>query len=90
VPRGLRRGSAAGRLLRLRVRIPPGTCLSVVNVVFCDAEVSASGSALVQTSPTVCGVSECDGEASIVRRPWPTGGCCVMKKKRIIVVLICP
>jgi hypothetical protein len=23
-------------------------------------------------------VSECDREASIMRRPWPTGGCCVM------------
>jgi hypothetical protein len=28
-PRGLRRGSAAARLLRLWVRIPPGACLSV-------------------------------------------------------------
>ena len=27
--RGLRRGSAAARLLRLWVRIPPGTCISV-------------------------------------------------------------
>jgi hypothetical protein len=23
-----------------------------------------------------CGVSECDREASIFRRPWPTSGCC--------------
>jgi hypothetical protein len=22
----------------------------------------------------VCGVSECDRDASITRRPWPTGG----------------
>jgi hypothetical protein len=27
------------------------------------------------TSPTVCGVSECGGEASIMRWPSPTGGC---------------
>jgi hypothetical protein len=24
-------------------------------------------------SPTVCGVPECEGEASIMRRPWPIG-----------------
>ena len=28
--------------------------------------------------PTNCGVPECDREASIVRKPWPTGGCCAM------------
>jgi len=33
-PRGLRRGSAAARLLRLWVRIPPGAWMSVVSVVF--------------------------------------------------------
>jgi hypothetical protein len=27
----------------------------------------------------VGGVSECDYEAPIMRRPWPTGGCCAMK-----------
>jgi hypothetical protein len=26
-------------------------------------------------------VSECDREASIMRRPWPTGGCCAMGTK---------
>jgi hypothetical protein len=26
-------------------------------------------------------VSECDREASIMRRPWPTRGCCAMGKK---------
>jgi hypothetical protein len=31
-------------------------------------------------SPAECGVSECDREASIMRRPWPTGGCCSMGK----------
>jgi hypothetical protein len=36
--------STAARLLGLRVRIPPGHgCLSVVSVVFCQVEVSASG-----------------------------------------------
>jgi hypothetical protein len=27
----------------------------------------------------VCGVSECDREASIIRMPWHTRGCCTMK-----------
>ena len=27
-------------------------------------------------SPTECGVSECDREALIMRRPWPTEGYC--------------
>jgi len=28
-----------------------------------------------------CGVSECDRETSIMRRPWPIRGSCAMKKK---------
>ena len=28
---------------------------------------------------TECGVRECDRESSIMRRPLPTGGCCMMK-----------
>jgi hypothetical protein len=27
-------------------------------------------------------VSECDREASVIRRPWPTGGCCAIEKRR--------
>ena len=42
-PRGLRRTSAAARMLRLRVRLPPWACLSVVSVVCCQVEVSATG-----------------------------------------------
>ena len=42
-PRSLRRRSAAARLLRSWVRIPPGHgCLSVVSVVCCQVEVSAT------------------------------------------------
>jgi len=41
---GLKRGSAAVRLMGLRVRIPPGVGhLSVVKVVCCQVEVSLSG-----------------------------------------------
>ena len=41
-PRGLRRRSAAARLLRLWVRNPPGAWTSVVSVVCCEVEVSAT------------------------------------------------
>jgi hypothetical protein len=44
-------------------------CLSVVSVVCCQVEVSASGWSLVQRSPIEFGVSECDNESSIMR--WP-------------------
>jgi hypothetical protein len=54
-PRGLRRGSAAARLLRLWVRIPPGNgWLSVVSIVYCQVEVSATSWSLVQRSYTKC------------------------------------
>ena len=60
-PRGLRRGSAAARLLRSWDRILPGGhgCLSVVGVVCCQVEVSATSVSLFQRSPTECGASLC-------------------------------
>jgi hypothetical protein len=51
-----------------------------VGVVCCEVEVSVSGRSLVQRSPSDCGVSECTREASIIRRPWRTRGCCAMEK----------
>jgi hypothetical protein len=56
-------------------------CLSVVSIVCCQLEVSATGWSFVQRSPTKCGVSECDREASIMRRPWYTKGCCAMEEE---------
>jgi hypothetical protein len=47
-------------------------CLSVVSVVYCQVEVSASGRSLIQRSPTVCGVSECDFQTSSMMRPRPS------------------
>jgi hypothetical protein len=40
--------------------------------VYCPVQVSASGCSLVQRSPTESGMSECDSEVSIKRRPLPT------------------
>ena len=60
-PRGLRRRSAAARLLRSWVRILLGgmDVLYVVNVVCCQVEVSATSWSLVQRSPTDCAASLC-------------------------------
>ena len=55
--------------------------MSVCCVVRCQAEASASRLSLCQSSPTEFGVSEYDHKASMTRRPWPTRGCCVIKKK---------
>jgi hypothetical protein len=65
-PCGLMRVSTAARLLGLWVRIPPGAWMSsLVSVVCCQVEVSATSWSLVQRSPTECGVSKvCDREAS--------------------------
>jgi hypothetical protein len=49
-------------------------CL-LLSDVCCPVEVYETGWSLVQGSPTECGVSECDREASIMRRAWHTGGC---------------
>jgi hypothetical protein len=39
-------------------------CLSLLSVVCCQVEVSATGWSLVRRCPTECSVSECDREAS--------------------------
>ena len=40
-----------------------------VSVVCCEVEVFATGRSLVQRIRTECGVSECNIEASTMRRP---------------------
>jgi hypothetical protein len=42
----------------------------------CDGLITRPG------GPTVCGVSECGREASKMRRPWPTKGCCAIGEKK--------
>ena len=53
----------------------------VVSVVCCQVEVSTTGRSLVQRSLTECVVSECDSEESVMIRPLPPRGCCVMGGK---------
>jgi hypothetical protein len=83
LPSGLWRGSAAACLLGLRVRIPPGECMSVS----CDCFVCVlSGRGLCdgpiirpEKSYRLWCVTECDPETSRMRRPWSVLGCCVRK-----------
>jgi len=80
------------RLLGLRVRILHG-CLCLVSVLCCQVDVSATGQSPVQGSSTECGVSECDREASIVRRPSNPGHYspleAVAKKKKKFLTYPC-
>jgi hypothetical protein len=61
--------------------------LSLVSVVRCKVEVSASGRSLVQRSPTERGVSECDGEASTKKWPLPNRGCRAMGEKKFALIV---
>ena len=58
-------------------------CMYVCMWVLCVVR-SASDWSLVQRSPTECGVSECDRDALIMRRPWPTGAVAPWRKKIIL------
>jgi len=86
--RGLRRRSAAARSLGLRIRIPPGAWMSFSCdcCVLLGREVSATGRSFVQRSPTECGVSEYDREASTMRRPWPMRAVKSLKKSGSLMV----
>ena len=79
-PHGLWLGSAAARLLGLRLRIPLGHgYLAVVSVVFCQ------GLCVGLTTPPeefYRVYSECDCSASIMRRSWPTRGCRATEKEK--------
>jgi hypothetical protein len=69
-PRGVRRGSAAVRLLGSWVRIPPDTWLSVS----CECCV-LSGRGLCDLPITRPGESECGVSPSVNAKPWPAIGC---------------
>ena len=100
-PRGLRRSSAAARLLRLWVLIPPAAWMSIGCECCVRYKTLATGRSFIQRNPIECGVSywmwswslsnedvmaqqwllcliECDREASVMRRSWPSSGCCVL------------
>ena len=81
-PRGLRSRSAAGHLLGLWFRIPPGPwrfvcydCCVLSGSGLCDELITRP-----EESYLIWGVGECDLETSWMRRPWPTGGGAVAPK----------
>jgi len=74
-------GFVVTRLQVLLVRIPPGAWMSLsCESLVLSCRISASGWSLVQMSRTEGGASECDREASTMRRPCPTRRCRVIKK----------
>ena len=84
-PRGLRRRSAAARLLRFWVRIPPGAWMFV-----CCKRCLLSGRGICnvlitrpEESYRLWCVVVCDLETSRMRRPCPTGGCRTKNKYTI-------
>jgi hypothetical protein len=62
---------------------------SLAQCLCCQVEVSATDRSLFQGSPTECGVSECHHEASIMRRPWPTGGAVAPLKEKYSRARVC-
>ena len=76
-PRGLRRRSAASRLLRSWVRIPPAAfkfvcceCCVLSGRGLCDGLITRP-----EESYRLWCVAVCDLETPWMRRSWPTGGC---------------
>jgi len=92
-PPGARRTSAAARLLKLWVRIPPGAWMSLCCECcvlpcrgLCDELITRP-----EESYRLWCVVECDLGTSWMRRPWPTGGGgggCSAKNKQIIIVTV--
>ena len=81
-PRGLRRGSAAARLLGLWVRIPPGAwkfvcceCCVLSGRGLCDGLITRP-----EESYQLWCIVVCDLETSWMRRPWPALGRSATKK----------
>jgi hypothetical protein len=84
-PRGLRRGSAAIRLLRPWVRIPPGAwmffcweCCVLSGRGLCDELITRP-----EKSYQMWRVVVCDLETSRMRRPWPALGRSATGKKNL-------
>ena len=80
-PLDLRREFAASRLLEMSVLIPSWVWMSVsYECCVLSGRGLCIGLITRPESRTECGVSECDLEASIIRKLWPTRGCCAIKK----------
>jgi hypothetical protein len=86
LPCSLRRRYAAARLLRLWVRIPPGTWMSCEGCVLSGRSLWDELITRPEESYRLWCVVVCDLETSWMRGPWPTGrgggGCRTQKKKK--------
>jgi len=60
-------------------------CLSVVGIVFCQVEISATGRSQVQRSCVECDVSECDLGTSTIRMSRPTTSVDLLKSMILII-----
>jgi len=85
--RSLRSRSAAARLLRSWVRIPPGAWMSVCCECcvlsgrgFCDELITRP-----EESYRLCCVAVCDLETSRMRRPWPALGRSATGRKNLSI-----
>jgi hypothetical protein len=82
LPLDLKRESAAARLLEMRIRIPTRAWMSVsYECCVLSGRGLCVGLITRPESHIECGVSECDLEASVISKFWPTNGYCAMKKK---------
>jgi hypothetical protein len=87
-PRGLSCGFVVARLLGLQVRTQQEAWMfSVVSVVCCQVEVSASGWSLIRKTLTECVASECDLKTSKMKRFRLTRA--VEPKKLIVIFSNC-
>ena len=90
-PRGLRRRSAAARLLRSWIRIPPGAwmfvcceCCVLSGRGLCDELINRP-----EESYRFWWVVVCDPETSRMRRPWPAlGRSATAKKKKVLWCIV--
>jgi len=85
-PRGIRRGSAAARLLGLWVRIPPRACMPVsFEYCFLSGRGICVGLITRPEEPymSVLCPTYRKGEASIMWRPRSSRGCCGLRNKNI-------
>jgi hypothetical protein len=89
-PRGLRRRSAAVSLLRLWIRIPPGTWMAVCSECCVLPGRSLSDELITrpEESYRLWCVVLCDLETSRMRKPWSTGGSCTRSNIKVFILTI--
>ena len=57
-------------------------------ILFVFSEFCVAVWSLVKGSPTECSMFECDSEASMRKRPWPTRGCRAIEKRKLVSFIL--